>query len=405
MNMFGGGGGGKPASPPPLPSDPDFFVKNEAFKKQKGASGGGGFGGGGFGGFGGFGSVGMQDMVSPVGTLKKQFGLLKQEIKDVGMQTVRGTVSLKFLGEMMNKLRDLVPLDTIKQLGDSMGAFVGKLNPALVERFNIKFNDLMANIGKPLIPIFQSLIKYTEAWSQVVASMTPVFQPLFDAIKRLVEGEANRLPIMFQRLAPLIEFVVDALAFLVDGFSVLLNVITSMAAYTTVFIDHLKRVGRFIYLLATPFIFLGKVLLNVTGFVIGFIKALLGIGKGGASGPTNSRYDPNKKPETAIRNVEVSGIKSFSDKAFEMSAKNALLTPDEKADPMQNLSYLPDIKAAIERGETLANDIKGIINDVRGYVSRIETEIKGVIPSLSGAVNSATGGLTGFLGRQAMRVF
>lgn len=406
LNMFGGGNN-KPVGPPPLPSDPDFFVKNEAYKKQKGAGGVGGFGSrfGGFGGLGGFGSV---DMGNPVITLVKHLSLLKREIKDVGMQTIRGTVSLKFLGEMMNKIRELVPLDTIKQLGDSMGAFVGKLNPALVEIFHHKFDNLMATIGKPLMPIFQELIKYTESWSQVVASMTPVFQPLFDSIKRLVKGEANRLPVMFERMAPLIQLVVDSLAFLVDRFNELLNVYTSLATYTSIIADRWKATGQFIYNLAKPLIILGNALLKVTGFVTGFIKALFGFGKGGLVGATNSRYDPKKKPETAIRDVSTDSVASFSAKAFDLAAKQALMNPEEKEDPMQYLSFLPDIKSSIEAGTKVADEIRTVLKDIKSVIETVKA-LKDNLPSVSGVANVAQNGIVGisdlinFLGRQVMR--
>lgn len=397
--LLGGGGGGSSAKPPPLPSDPDYFAKNEAWKKNKdsGMS------------FGGAGAI--AGIVTSMNPFMKVMSKFRGEIVDTGKNAMKGTLSLKVLGEAMDRLKQLVPVDMIKHIGDSMASFVGKINPGIVKQFEYAINDMMATIGSALMPIFKAFIVYVRAFAKGIAGMIPVFQPLLDIIRKLILGEAARLPMIFEKMSVFVQVIVDIVVDLIDAFYPLIDVFMLLFGASRGIPPQFQLIIEYIKLVIDAWGAVIGVLSKAIAFAMGFANALAKMLFGiNLLNPKNkTRFKPQAEPERAIRDVSIDGIKSFSDKAFEMSAKNAMLKPDDqKNDP---LTVLPSIAESVMRGEEYLMKIRDNIAQLPGLIGKeISSFVKDIVPELPSLPSIPTPTIptrdevTDFLRRQVVRL-
>lgn len=73
-------------------------------------------------------------------------------------------------------------------LGAALGGLVSKATPAVFEQFSLALNDLMAVIGRTLVPLFQTVfIPLVRTLADAFLELTPIFHGIITAIQPVVK--------------------------------------------------------------------------------------------------------------------------------------------------------------------------------------------------------------------------
>jgi hypothetical protein len=99
------------------------------------------------------------------------------------------------------------PIDTIRQLGDAVGAFVRFANPASVTMFQYRVENAFATIGNILQPVFDALSRAAVTVGDTFARLKPAFEPAMMATAKLIDMLVERFADFAELLAPGIQMV------------------------------------------------------------------------------------------------------------------------------------------------------------------------------------------------------
>lgn len=137
-----------------------------------------------------------------------------------GLYVLRNALKRQFFDAIVKFTTPLIngfdtAKNTITNFIGTISSFVGKLNPALVEQLDIVMNNLMATIGRALLPIFRQIIPIVESFSDVLdfglTMMTPIFQAFANAMKMVAIPALNGLIAIFDKMQPVIELITGAI--------------------------------------------------------------------------------------------------------------------------------------------------------------------------------------------------
>jgi hypothetical protein len=222
------------------------------------------------------------------------------------------------------------PLKSVQQFASSIAPYVQAANPGVMLQFQIALLDTQAVVGGLLTPAMQGLTIYVRALGDSLAKLTPVLQPLFNAIGQFIANAAGRMGPLVEQLAPWVELFVDGLTRLVNWFS--------------------KYTGAFV------------------GFVTGLMKALNGL-----LGITSSRYDKDATSKgAAVRSVGVSSVEQFAKDQFAKSTQGIM--GYGKGEKPVELSA-DEINEKIGNGVKFVEVIAKAVKDIRDWVVKKQQQV------------------------------
>src|SRR5690348_5942139 len=156
------------------------------------------------------GNVVKNNLLSPLDSLTKAFNSFGDAAKALGVLTAAAAG----------------PTAAILAFGEALGGLVNKANPAVFQQFTMAVNDLMAVIGRALVPIFETVV-------------IPVIRMAADSLMELAPAGAA----LAAALQPLVELIGGAFAVAAH---VLAEGIKLVAPVIMVFARVLTDVVRFV---------------------------------------------------------------------------------------------------------------------------------------------------------------
>lgn len=137
------------------------------------------------------------NLLAPVETFTKTFESMGEAIKKMldpsaSTHEVLGKVgeALKMFGKSIGVLGMAMagPAAAVLVFGKVLGGFVEKANPAVFQQFTLAVNDLMAVIGRALVPIFETVvIPVLRLMGDALMDLGPAGAALAAALQPLVE--------------------------------------------------------------------------------------------------------------------------------------------------------------------------------------------------------------------------
>jgi hypothetical protein len=151
---------------------------------------------------------GAQDLIKPLGALGHPFQKLEENA-----QKLYGAVNFlpsKFLEakQMITSTADNFvatlagPIDTVKQLGDSVSRFVSKANPAKVKQFEMAVGDAQATIGNLLLPVLEALTRTAREAGDTYAKLKPALKPVFSEVANTIDLFSKEMGPAAKEMAP-----------------------------------------------------------------------------------------------------------------------------------------------------------------------------------------------------------
>lgn len=246
-------------------------------------------------------------------------------------------------------------MDALTAFGGSLAKFVGKANPAAVQRFTLAADDLQAVIGRALTPVLEKLTVLVQRLGNAFASLSPTTQKFIAGLTggaglgAVLAASAVAVRALLAALGPIpivVGLVGGAIAgvaanmssakALGDAFSRVLGVLgTAVEAVAGIAVPLLTTALEFVTPLIEEF---AKGLTYLAG-VITDVLAELGL-------IDAAQYDPNAKSSTgaAVRQAQIGDLSSFANKNYTSAYGGA--TKDEI--PSKQLSQLEQINKKLD---------------------------------------------------------
>ena len=101
----------------------------------------------------------------------------------------------------------------LRGIQDAIAPFINALNPALMEQLNLAFNDLMAVVGRALVPIVGALIPVVRLLGDALVPVSAALMPVFESLAKVLMNLASAvIPVMtgvIQAMIPHIQAFAD----------------------------------------------------------------------------------------------------------------------------------------------------------------------------------------------------
>ncbi len=152
------------------------------------------------------------------------YGLLLEPILDgTAMEKLKDGFKMAFSAALATPALAMGALVGLKEFGDSISSFVGKMNPASVKEWNRVFDDMQATIGAQLSPVLVSLTNLFRVFADFIYSSLPnikemnaVMASMDPTIKSLRSSLAELAPVMKDFLTNFLRGMLVIFKFLSD---------------------------------------------------------------------------------------------------------------------------------------------------------------------------------------------
>ena len=212
----------------------------------------------------------------------------------------------------------------VMSLGQTIGALVGKANPALLQRFEQTLDDVSAVVGRALIPVFETITSVMRAFgdtlatfagtiggvlSTIASGVMPVLLVQFEVFGRI--GQA--LGGVLKSLGPVFSSIGAVMAGVFKAFQPLIDLLVdTLGGVLVTVLGNLAKVVEFV---AVGVITLTQALGAIVGEITGWVRDLLEYV--GILDPERSGTKPGSSVGAAARNA------SFSDPSSVLKAAQA----------------------------------------------------------------------------------
>lgn len=206
-------------------------------------------------------------------------------------------------------------------MGQQLTRFVSLANPAAVTRFNIALDNAMSAMGRIFLPVLERFTAMIQSLGNAIESLSPQAKALIGAL-----AVGGGLATMFAGIAAAVILLVKVLG---GWMSIILLVVSVVAGVMTTMSEGKEMMGAFQGALKA----VGTVIEILTQiFVVVFLPVIKGVAEvirqvamaiadiirwlARQVGIEVPDFDPNKKQAMAVRQSNITDLKSFANRAY-----------------------------------------------------------------------------------------
>jgi hypothetical protein len=338
-------------------------------------------------------------LTGPLAQVQKGFEELGQVLKGTFTQTLRDVKRLfddlsdgKVIASVVSFGRALADLGksfvavagTAAAAGTALGTFVTKANPAVFDQFTLAVRDLMAVVGRALVPLFQTVfIPVVRTAADVLMGLAPVgaalalvLKPLADlfAVVGEVVGRAlGKVGEVLTAIAPTLAGVGAILAQLGNVVRPVLDLLIDIIGGAMV--QAAKLLAGALQFVVPLMMALARVITDMVQFVTNGIRMLMAFF--GVSLPDMPGFKPGESVGAATRSAQHMGVEDTIKQAQRAAFS---LGTASKEDPMKAMAEAA--KAMAERAEKIYTFITELPGKIWDYMKALPEMIWNFVKQL-----------------------
>ena len=144
---------------------------------------------------------------------------------------VGGAVAAAALGALA------VSANIVEQQFKKLEGFVRLFNPGITDRFQQSLDNLGATIGSAFVPVFQAATEVVRRWTSilapVMASLTPIIRQFSDILGNILVKALTQLGSVLNALVPIVSILLEGFSLISE---ILLNVFNSIGQFIRVLV-------------------------------------------------------------------------------------------------------------------------------------------------------------------------
>jgi hypothetical protein len=288
--------------------------------------------------------------------------------KDVGgkISTAFGSI-LKSLGSLAGAA--VVAGTALAAVGRAMGSFVSKANPAVWDQFTLALNDLMAVVGRALVPILSNVvIPVVRSFADMLMQLSPIGNALGQALKPLVQvfgavfevvGRVlGKVGEMAQAAAPAFAALGQVLVSVVQAVQPIFDVLVDVIGGA--FVEAMKLVAEAVKTVAPFLLAFGRIMGDVAQFVASGVRTLL------ALVGINLPDTPGTKPGSSVGAATRQAGHASVEEVVKQAQRSAFSLGTASSDPMAKVA--DSTKAIQQRADEIYRFIVEIPGKIGEYI-------------------------------------